>query len=430
MMLIQPGKYLTSRPSLPNSDQQKQPQHTNMAEQHKHAIVFGAAGLLGWATVNQLLSGYPNSAPFTQVTAVLNRPVSEDDLQWPSGPTTPSLQIVSGVDLMQGTGEDLAHQLKHKVPGIEGVTHVFYFVFAAYNNDHTEECNRNRAIMQRVADALNLVSPTLRSFIYPGGSRGYGIYIPGGIFPPPLHEALADTLPPDYAKTVAYPWFRQILTDASAGRGWTWSEVCPDAVVGFTPNGSAFSLALHWAQYLSLWAYNHRDNRERESGDEVEVPFPGTEAGYRSLNTPVSGRMLGRIAIHAALNPERCAGKVINMLDQDAPIAASDIWPAVAGWFGLKGVGPRSCRNEEKALKPSEYIEKYRHVFSEKGKPKALSCGVGAGHKQLDSVGWWLEFDRQFSAERLRSVGFSEQRNPAEGWIEAFEGFRKAGIIL
>ncbi|KAL4978965.1 hypothetical protein BDW66DRAFT_164182 [Aspergillus desertorum] len=404
-----------------------------MAEEQTHAIVFGAAGLLGWATVNQLLSGYPASSPFTKVTAVLNRRVSEEDLHWPSGPSSPSLQIAVGIDLQQGTGEVLARQLQEKVCGIEGVTHVFYFVFSPYGEDHVEECTRNCNIMRRVASALNITSPNLRSFIYPGGSRGYGIYIPGGVFTPPLRESLADNLPEDYARTVAYPWFRQILTEAStgSGRSWTWTEICPEAVIGFTPNGSAFSLALHWAQYLSLYAYNHR-----HSENAAEVPFPGTEAGYRSLYTPVSGHILGRIAVFAALNGATCGGKVINALDQDEPVSASDVWPAIAAWFGLKGVDPRtnpgteSSPDDDASLKPSEYIDKYRHLFSENGKPKALTCGVGAGNKQLDSVGWWLGFDRQFSPERLRSVGLTEHRDPVKGWIEAFEAFRRAGIIF
>ncbi|OJJ60305.1 hypothetical protein ASPSYDRAFT_86897 [Aspergillus sydowii CBS 593.65] len=388
-----------------------------------HAIVFGAAGLLGWATLNQLLAGYPSSEPFSRVTAVLNRPVSESDLHLPAGPNRPSLEIISGIDLLQGSSDELATQLREKVINVETITHVFYFVFAPFNDNHIQECNQNCAIMQRVADALNIVAPKLQSFVYPGGSRGYGVYIPGGVFQPPLHEALADTLPEDYAKTVAYPWFRQILTAASKGRGWTWSEVCPDAVIGFTPNGSAYSLALHWAQFLSLYAYNHRNC----DGKTVEVPFPGDEAGYRSLYTPVSGKILGRISIHAALNPEACGEKVINMLDNDQPISASDIWPGIAAWFGLKGVGPIA---ESEDLKPGEYIEKHRHLFAENGKPKALTCGVGIGNKQLDAIGWWLRFDRQFSAERLRSVGFTEQRNPLDGWLETFEAFRKAGIIF
>ena len=92
-----------------------------------HAIVFGAAGLLGWATVDQLLSSYPSSNAFSRVTAVLNRPVSESDLCLPSEPNQPALEIISGVNLLQATGNDLAEQLKVKVAVAEGITHAFYF---------------------------------------------------------------------------------------------------------------------------------------------------------------------------------------------------------------------------------------------------------------------------------------------------------------
>lgn len=92
-----------------------------------HAIVFGAAGLLGWATLNQLLGGYPSSKPFSRVTAVLNRSVSESDLHLPSGPNRPSLDIVSGINLLQGSSDELARQLREKVANVESITHVFYF---------------------------------------------------------------------------------------------------------------------------------------------------------------------------------------------------------------------------------------------------------------------------------------------------------------
>lgn len=239
---------------------------------------------------------------------------------------------------------------------------------------------------------------------------------------------MADNLPEDYAQTVAYPWFRQILTEASKGRQWSWSEVCPDVVVGFSPNGSAFSLALHWAQYLSLYAYNHGIRRSTGTVTEkVEVPFPGNEAAYDALFTPVSSSMLGRISIHAALNPQKCGSKVVNMLDHDHPTRFRDLWPALADWFGLVGVGPSGDSTE---LKPSEYIAKYQHLFEKDGASKGTRCGVGAGSAQLDSVGWWLTFDRQLSPARLREVGFGEQRDPREGWLDAFQRLRDAEIIF
>lgn len=236
---------------------------------------------------------------------------------------------------------------------------------------------------------------------------------------------MADNLPEDYAKTVAYPGFRKILTEAGNNRPWTWSEVCPDVVVGFSPIGSNFSLALHWAQYLSLYAYNHKIGGD-PSNKRAEVPFPGTMEGYTALFTPVSSRTLGRIAIHAGMNPEKCGGKIINMMDDSRPTCFRELWPIIAGWFDLVGVGP----SEDNGLAPSDYIEQHKHVFEGNGLPKGITAGVGAGSKQLDSVGYWLSFDRQLSAERLREVGFEEERSPAEGWLEAFEKFKAAGIIF
>ncbi|KAF6822743.1 sirq protein [Colletotrichum plurivorum] len=388
-----------------------------------HAIVFGAAGLLGWSVVEQLLSNYPVEGSFGAVTAIVNRPLAESEFYWiEDSPSRPRLQVVPGVDLLSGTAEELSRQLKESVPGVADVTHVFYFVFKEVSDDHVLERKTNCDMMQRVVDAVKTTSPNLKSFVYPGGTRGYGIYIPGGTFQAPLKESMADNLPEDYAETVSYPWFRELLTKACEGKSWKWSEVCPDAVVGFTPNGSGWSLALHWAQYLSLYTYNHKDEEQ-----PVEVPFPGNEGGYKSLFTPVSSRTLGRIAVHVSLNPETCGGKVINMADRERPTTFREIWPALAEWFGLKGVGPSGG---EDAVRPGEYVQRHKYVFEDAGHPKAVVAGVGAGSSQLDSVGYWLSFDRQLSLDRLRSVGFTEERDPVDGWLEAFDKFREAGIII
>lgn len=202
-------------------------------------------------------------------------------------------------------------------------------VFSPCDDDFVRECELNCDMMRRVVGALSTLALRLISIVYSGGTRGYGIkYVLNGTFTAPLKESMADNLPADYAKTVAYPWFRQILTEASTGRGWTWSEVCPDAVVGFSPIGSDFSLALCWAQYLSLYAHNHGVGES--SPPTVEVAFPGHEQAYNALFTPVSSRMLGRIAIHAAVNPDNCGRKIINMVDCTQPTTFGQLSPAIA----------------------------------------------------------------------------------------------------
>lgn len=268
----------------------------------------------------------------------------------------------------------------------------------------------------------------------------------------PIVESMVDDIPDDYAQAIAYPWFRRILTAASKNRAWSWAEMCPDAVVGFSPNGSAFSLALHWAQFLSLFAYNHgirppfstsMGHESNNSNDKkIEVPFPGTGAAANALFSPVSERTLGRASVHAALNMDKCGEKVINVGDRGKPSAFREIWPALAAWFGLVGVfsdddGAASSSSStadsntdpDAQLLPGEYVVKYRHLFGKAGLSKAITCGVGAGAAQLDAIGS-LAMDRQMSLQRLKDVGFEEERDPVAGWIDAFERFRAAGMIF
>lgn len=96
-----------------------------MSDSQNHALVFGATGLVGWAVVDQLLSGYPTSTTFASITGVSNRPVDASRAFWPEEPDTrPELQLVSGVNLQS---DDVLDQLRKKVAGIEKTTHVFYF---------------------------------------------------------------------------------------------------------------------------------------------------------------------------------------------------------------------------------------------------------------------------------------------------------------
>jgi hypothetical protein len=94
----------------------------------QHAIVFGAAGLLGWSVVNQLLSSYPHMGTFSKVTAIMNRAVTEADLCFPeTAPDRPTLEIVSGIDLNSGSGSSLATQLSEGMSETNTITHAFYF---------------------------------------------------------------------------------------------------------------------------------------------------------------------------------------------------------------------------------------------------------------------------------------------------------------
>lgn len=290
-------------------------------------------------------------------------------------------------------------------------------------------------MMRRVARAVKHLSPNLQFFVYPGGTRvslslllprvaavlsnhsqGYGIYRQGGIFSAPLHEEMAYQLPSDYLETVAYPHYRAMLSSESSGSGWSWCELVPDAIIGFTPNGSNFSLAGHWATYLSTYRLVH--------GEGAEVPFPGVIAGYDSLFTEISASTLAKVAIFASLHPDDFKEKIFNVADSAEPSSMRKSWPQITKYFNLKGVPPlpESSASDEK---PSEFIKQHKNVLDAAG---AVSIDIWNA-AQLDSYGYWLSFDRHLSLKRLRQAGFNEERQPLDGWREAFEMFKKAGML-
>src|ERR1700761_5310210 len=89
----------------------------------KVAVVFGASGVSGWSFVNEMLKDYPKKGIWGDVYAMTNRPLSTEAAYWPKDSR---LNIVSGVDLLKGSQEDLEAELQNKVPRIAEVTHVYY----------------------------------------------------------------------------------------------------------------------------------------------------------------------------------------------------------------------------------------------------------------------------------------------------------------
>jgi hypothetical protein len=207
-----------------------------------------------------------------------------------------------------------------------------------------------------------------------------------------------------------------MLTAESSNQPWTWCEVVPDAIIGFTPNGSGFSLAGHWAVYLYAYKLVH--------GEGAEVPFPGTIEGYDAKFTETSASTLARVAIHASLHPARFRERTFNVADMETPSTMRDRWPQIASWFGLEGVAPRVDASADD-LKPSDSVRKHEARLKEAG-VKGVDIWNSA---QLDSYGYWLTFDRQLSLGRLRSAGFEEEARPDGGWWDAFKIFKKAGMI-
>lgn len=207
-----------------------------------------------------------------------------------------------------------------------------------------------------------------------------------------------------------------MLAQEAAGAQWTWCELVPDAIVGFTPNGSGFSLAGHWAVYLFAYKLVY--------GEGAAVPFPGVQAGYDAQFTEVSATTLAKLSIYASLHPDSFRERIFNVADSSTPSTFRQRWPQIVAWFGLKGVPPSETASAQDK-KPSEFIKEHQDKLREAG-VKGVDIWNAT---QLDSVGYWLTFDRHLSLDRLRNAGFEVESRPEQGWWDTFAMFKKAGMI-
>jgi hypothetical protein len=133
----------------------------------KSALVFGASGVTGWSFVNEILNDYPKKGVWGKVHALTNRPLSQQQSQWPNDPR---LNIVSGIDLLKGSQEELETELKTKIDGIEDVTHVYYLAYKA-GTDIQKELEEAVAMFKRSTIAVDKLSKKLEFVVLQTGAK-------------------------------------------------------------------------------------------------------------------------------------------------------------------------------------------------------------------------------------------------------------------
>ncbi|CAN9365462.1 unnamed protein product [Alternaria alternata] len=289
---------------------------------------------------------------------MVNRPLTREMALWPDDPR---LQIVSGVDLVKGTQEELEEQIKEKVKDVETVTQVYFYSYKQID-DPDSECKTNEAMLERAVTAIDHLSSKLSYVLLPTGTKIYGCQMLDKF---PFADALPlkETLPPipePYLSQLFY--YNQIdcLKRISKGKNWSWCEVRPDNIIGFVPNNNAYCLAQTLALYLSLY-------RSIE-GEGAKCPFPGTEKSWVNKYNESPQDMVAHFSIHASLNPEKTASQSFNVGGQED--SWSGKWPIICDYFGLKGTGP-----EEGSPQPGAYIDAHKKEWEELEKKHNLKKG-------------------------------------------------------
>ncbi|KAK4496025.1 hypothetical protein PRZ48_013294 [Zasmidium cellare] len=390
-----------------------------------HALIFGATGIQGWAVTNQLLNDYPSKDSFSKITALTNRPITEEIL-WPKND---KLQVISGINLLHEDGQQgLNAQLKAQVPDIESVTQVFFFAYV-YKENPDEEIAINVELLKRAITAVESLSPNLKFVLLPTGTKAYGVQCLAD-FPfadkLPLSEGLP-RIPEPYRSQNFYYNQTDWLEAQSKDKPWTFCEIRPDVVVGFVPNNNVYCLAQTLATYLACY-------REVE-GEGAECAFPGTAKSWKSLSNDSGQDIVARFAIHAALHPETCGdGQAFNVASHSEPASWEQKWPVICEFFGLKGTPPPEGRS---GPQPGEYLASNLKRWKELEKQYGLATGRVGNDRSLAGYQYLImtlfDFDRQLDLSKMHGAwkqgGEVEESDTKGVWWTAFERFRAAKII-
>lgn len=195
------------------------------------------------------------------------------------------------------------------------------------------------------------------------------------------------------------------------------------------------------ALFLALWRY--------VNGPGAEIPFIGTKANYHHTNTDSSHDIIARSEIYLSVQKQKEAnGEAFNIADYGTPVSWVQRWPIMTSYFGLKGTPPVEPA-ESKSYMPAhfgvdtdpsfpatfpaeswwlEHQEDYKRMCSEYGlrerviSPESWIFMLYGGHSLLCR-------NRELSLEKIRSVGFVEERAVGEGHFVGFDRMEAAKIL-
>jgi nucleoside-diphosphate-sugar epimerase len=383
-------------------------------------LVFGASGISGLGVVQEALQ-YPTPSTFSRIIGLTNRSLSLSDAQIPSDPR---VAFYSGFDLTQGN-QSIISKLK-TIPNISQTTHVAFLAYVPpSSNDVTDsiraELKRaNVAILETAVTSIESLAPNLKHITIQTGGKAYGVeYLQTGKIPwnPPLKENMPRA-PEPYASAIFY--YAQIdkIASLSEGKAWRWSDIRPDAVIGFVPNGNAMDLAGGLAIWLSLYRW--------VEGEGADVVFPGNEVVWAAKHTDTSQMILGRSHVYAAVSG-KANGRAVNVGDGTS-VYKDGLWSEICALFGLRGVGPREGATTGEAW-----------VMGQKSKWGAFESENGLKARTVERAAsglWFMSMilvraavDRYYDLGVSKELGFPQSNDRAAGYRVAFERLRKAKLI-
>lgn len=285
-------------------------------------------------------------------------------------------------------------------------------------NDFESLKKVNTALLDTAIRAVEHISPALKMVVLQTGGKGYGLEFPDKLsIETPLREGMP-RIPEPYASKIFYYSQYDLLVQLSKNKAWTFAEVRPDGIIGFTPISNAMNLSQGIALYLTIYRAVH--------GQGAKVGWPGTEKSWKCKHSDTSQGILARMEIYAATHIDQCGdGGVFNIADGKT-VTWEHVWPKLCADFGLIGEGPAS-----------ESVPMEQFVKTHIGAWKNLAEEYGLKENVVEEQNWsfvhfmlvQFDFDRQYDLSRSRKVGFKEEIGAVDGYVKAWEMMRRAKVL-
>jgi nucleoside-diphosphate-sugar epimerase len=302
-----------------------------------------------------------------------------------------------GVDLTS------AADCRAKLAPLNHVTHLFYTARYDHPEGVSESVEINAAMLRNLVDALEPVARGLRHIHLVHGSKYYGHNL--GPLPMPMRED-------NPRAPVANFYFDQedFVRTRQPGKNWTFSTSRPHMFCDDSWDQPR-SVALLIAVYASI---------QRELG--LALGYPGSAKSFHARTQFTALPLLVRAMTWMATDP-RCANQSYNVVNGDA-WRWSDLWPRIAGYFGMQAGRPESVR-----------LDQY---MADKGDLwQAITKKFGLRPSELTSLVLWPYGNYVFSPEwdiisdmsKARRDGFAEAVDSEKMFCRIFERLRAAKII-
>ena len=350
----------------------------------KTAVVVGALGVIGRYIVERLAS-----LPDWQVIGVSRR----------TGEPRERVRYIP-VDLLD------AQAATAKLAEVRDATHVFYAAFqpsAGAAANFAANVAGNLAMLVNSVSAIERASDRLERVVLVTGTKYYGSHL--GPFKTPAREDDPRHLPPDF-------YFDQIdwLSAFQRGKRWSWTEVRPQTLCGFSP-GTAMSILSVIAVYASI---------SKALG--LPLRFPGKPGAFRSIYQVTESSHLAN-ALHWAATTPQCANQAFNITNGDY-FRWCNVWPKIAEVFEMPAGDVQTISLVAHMADKAPFWEK-----------------IAAQHRLQpyrfeDLVAWpfgdyvfGCDWDVMTSTTKARQHGFHEVVDSEEMFVRLLQRFRHERIV-